>query len=379
MILAMPTLVVLLSGFLQSKPATKRPVKTAAKPAVPVRPAVAEKAEQARLAGQFEEAIKLYQQGLRTNPKWSEGWYFLGTIYYERDQAKECVDAMGRFAKLEPKVSSGFAVLGLCLFQATDYANSLAALTHAERLGLPRGEKLTDVASYHAALLYTKESNFERALQILNTFSNREPQDPKIVEAMGIAALRKPIFPTELAPEDREVVYRTGRAVLTAGNRRTPEAAKLLTEIIQDFPKMPNLHFVYGNLLVSADPDRGVAVLEEELAIQPNHLPTLVLLGLEYLRRNEWAKATEYGERATANSPLNFTGHVILGRALVESGADVKRGIKELERAKDLEPTSPQVRIALASAYAKDNRREDAATQRAEFLRLKKLIEEQRK
>lgn len=153
----------------------------------------------------------------------------------------------------------------------------------------------------------------------------------------------------------------------------------MLAEIVADYPTTPNIHFVYGSLLINADPDKGIEVLRKELTIQPKHLPTLVLLGLEYLRRGEPDKAIEIGEAAVAASPTNFTGHVVYGRALVESNKDLNQGIHELELASRLEPTSPQVRIALASAYAKAGRREDAAAQRAEFQRLKKLLEEQAK
>lgn len=343
--------------------------------AAPPSPTAA-RATKARIDGKLDDAVLLYRQALRISPKWSEGWYFLGTIHYEKDRPRDCVKAMGEFVRLEPKVSSGYALLGLCLYQAQDYAGALTALIRAERLGLPRGEPLTDAASYHAAILYTRDENFERALQILNFFSNRDPLDPKIIEATGIAALRRPIFPKDLALEDRPLVYRTGRAVLTAGNRHVPEAAAQFAEIVADYPAAPNLHFVYGSLLINADPDKGIEVLNQELKLQPKHLPTLVLLGLEYLKRGEPEKAIAIGDDAVAAAPTNFTGHVVYGRALVESGKDLNEGIRQLEMASKLEPTSPQVRIALASAYAKAGRREDASAQRAEFQRLKKLLEE---
>jgi tetratricopeptide (TPR) repeat protein len=337
--------------------------------------AVAARATKARLDGKLDQAILLYRQALKLSPKWAEGWYFLGTIYYEKDQPRECVHAMGQFTRLAPNVSSGYAILGLCLYQAKDYAGALTALNRAERIGLPRGEPLTEVASYHAALLYTRDENFERALQILNFFSDRPQLDPKIIEAAGIAALRKPIFPQDLPVEDRALVFRTGRAVLTAGARHIPEAVAQFADIVADYPTAPNLHFVYGSLLVNTDPDRGVEELRKELALQPKHLPTLVLLGLEYIRRGEWDQAAALGEQAVAAAPTNFTGHVVYGRALAEGGKDLSRGIYELELASRLEPTSPQVRIALASAYAKAGRREEAAAQRAEFQRLKKQLE----
>lgn len=340
-------------------------------------PPAGAKATEARLNGNLEQAIALYRQALKTQPTWAEGWYFLASLHYERDEAKECVPAMTRFISLAPEVSKGAAILGLCRFQLGDYAGALSSLIRAERLGLPRGDNLTDVASYHAAILFTKDENFERALKVLNFFANREPLDPKIIEAVGIASLRRPIFPSELPLEDREVVYRVGRAILTASNRRTAEAERLFAAIVSDFPNTPNLHFAYGGLLIAIDPEKGIPVLKREIEIQPNHLPARILLGIEYLNRGEPELALPLGEQAVLLAPSNFTSHVVLGRALAEGGTNVSRGIEELEKAIKLEPTSPQVRIALAKAYTKAGRLADAATQRAEFQRLKKLIEEQ--
>ena len=365
------TPLLLLFALQGGKPAPVKPLNPA------IAPPIAPKATQARLAGDLDKAVTLYRQGLKTQPNWAEGWYFLGTIHYERDQSKECVAAMGQFVKLAPEVSNAAAILGLCLFQSKDYAGALSALIRAERLGLPRGEALTDVASYHAAMLFTKDENFERAMKILNFFANRDPLDPKIVEAAGIATLRMGIFPSELPTADREVVYRTGRAILTAGNRRTAEAVRQFTAIVHDFPSTPNLHFAFGTLLIGADPEQAIATLRKELEIQPKHLPARVLLGIEYLNRGEPGPAVQLGEEAVALAPANFTGHVVLGRALAESGSDVSRGIQELEYAAKLEPASPQVRIALASAYAKAGRTKEAAAERTEFQRLKKLLEDQ--
>lgn len=56
----------------------------------------------------------------------------------------------------------------------------------------------------------------------------------------------------------------------------------------------------------------------------------------------------------------------------MDSG-EVENGIKELELAKKQAPGSPQTRIALASACAKVGRSEEAARERAEFLKLKQF------
>jgi cytochrome c-type biogenesis protein CcmH/NrfG len=339
----------------------------------PARTPLQEAATQARLAGRVADAISKYKQALQVSPSWSEGWYYLGVITYEQDRARDCTDAFTRFVKLQPKVAAGFAFLGLCLYKSADYRGALSALDRAERIGLPAGEQLTDVVNYHAALLYTKGGNFERALQMLDYFARRDAVEPKLIELAGIAGLRRPIFPPDLPAEDRELIYRVGRAVMTVAERRVTQAFEMFDELKRDFPAALNLHYLYGSFLLgAAELDAAIREFEAELKLQPDHLPSLVVIGLQHLKKNDFAQALQYGERAVRLAPGNCTAQALLGRALVEGDLDVPRGVAALERAVGLEPESPQVRFALASAYAKAGRKEDAAKQRVEFLRLKK-------
>jgi predicted Zn-dependent protease len=99
-----------------------------------------------------------------------------------------------------------------------------------------------------------------------------------------------------------------------------------------------------------------------------------VSIVFEYLKRSEPENALPYARSAVQYAPQSFATHASLGRALVESG-DVEKGIKELEISVQMAPGSPQTRIALASAYAKVGRKEDAARERAEFLKLQKQLD----
>ena len=42
-------------------------------------------ADEARLAERFDDAISLYGQALKVKPKWAEGWWYIGAIFYQRD------------------------------------------------------------------------------------------------------------------------------------------------------------------------------------------------------------------------------------------------------------------------------------------------------
>ena len=73
--------------------------------------------------------------------------------------------------------------------------------------------------------------------------------------------------------------------------------------------------------------------------------------------------------RASNWRSASYATHTLLGRILVESGS-LEPALKELETARQMQPDDPQPRIALASLYTKLGRKEDAARERREFLRI---------
>jgi tetratricopeptide (TPR) repeat protein len=101
----------------------------------------------------------------------------------------------------------------------------------------------------------------------------------------------------------------------------------------------------------------------------------MVTIANEYIQRKDFQSALPYAQKATELEPQSFPAHVVLGRVLAEGDLDIPRGIQELEEARKLAPGSPQVRIALATAYAKAGRKEDAARERREFLRLRQEVD----
>ncbi|MDX2153984.1 MAG: tetratricopeptide repeat protein [Bryobacteraceae bacterium] len=351
------------------------PPPPAAKPPAAPFATVAAEAAAAREADRIDDALRLYRRAVTVKPGWQEGWWYLGTLYYGKDQYPQCRDAFRRFVAIEARMSPAWAMLGLCEFQTKEFARALERLEKATTLGLPEGEQLTGVAQYHHALLLTKAGNFERALLILTLIARKSTAaSPEVVALAGIASLRKPIFPHELAEGDRELALRLGRAVITAAERKQAEARRQFEEVLADYPAAPHVHYLFGAFLLSSEPDRGIAELRKEIEISPDHLPALVSLSMEYLKRGEPASARPFAERAAKQSPGNFAARTAFGRALIESG-DLSPGIAELEAAVKLAPDSPQVRIALASAYAKAGRKEEAARERAEFARLRKLLD----
>ena len=335
-------------------------------------PELARQAAAAREANRPQEAATLYRRALRQKPDWTEGWWYLGTILYDRNSYAEAADALSHFVKLEPKAAPGWAILGLCEFETGRYADSLAHVERGITLGLANDNPLAKVARYHSALLLTRSGQFERALVRFSELSTLGANDQDTVVAAGLAGLRIPILPAELRPARRPLVEQVGRAVMAAGGRQAAAAKPLFEQLVAAYPNEPQLHNLYGSYLLGMDPDAALREWQRELEISPGHVPARLQIAFEYLKRGEAPKAVPYAEEAVRIEPESFAAHNALGRALTESG-ERARGLVELEKARDLAPDSPEARVALASAYAAAGRPQDAARERAEFVRLRNL------
>src|ERR1700752_3690593 len=87
---------------------------------------LAARATAARQSNQIPEAIDLYTQAVAANPKWEEGWWYLGTIFYDGNQYAKAQNALTHMLALDPKAIPALSLRGLCEFETGDYSQSLA-------------------------------------------------------------------------------------------------------------------------------------------------------------------------------------------------------------------------------------------------------------
>ncbi len=329
---------------------------------------IAKQAAAAREANRIEDAIRLYREGVRIKPSWAEGWWYLGTLYYDANRFPAAKDALLRFVKIQPDAAPGWAMLGLSEFETKDYKDSLAHLERGLKGGLPEAG-VANVARYHAALLLTRSGQFELAVNDLNQLAVRGVDNADTILALGLAALRVPVFPEDLAPDKRPLVEDVGHVMFDTGARRATAAQAGFEKLVAKYPDEPEIHFLYGNFLISSDPDRAIQEWSRELQVSPKHVPARVQIALEYIKRGAYPKALPSAREAVSLDPASFAAHYALGRALAATG-NLREGTQELEKARQLAPDSPETRMALASAYTEAGRKDDAARERAEFLKL---------
>jgi tetratricopeptide (TPR) repeat protein len=334
-------------------------------------------ATEARLAERWNDAITLYAKAVKLKPDYVEGYWYQGTAYYSLDDFAHCSDMFRGVVRLAPKNGGAYAFLGLCEFGLRDYDRSLQHLLQARILGVGDAKELDNVARFHAAILMTRMEQYEQALERLGEFAAEGDDNPRVIEAMGIATLRMPMLPNEYPPERREMILMAGRASYMMATRNTASAEKAFETLAARYPETPNVHYAYAICLLLEKPDKAIEEFSRELELQPGHPASMIQIAFEYENRGDTAAALPWAQKAVAAVPKDFAAHKALGQALLDSG-DVAGAIKELQTGIALAPESPGLHFTLARAYQRAGRLEDAAKEREEFMRLDKLARSRR-
>jgi tetratricopeptide (TPR) repeat protein len=361
----------------------------AARPAVaPVRPSpaptpalsfdeVAKRAAAARDKDALDEAIRWYQEGARQRPNWDEGLWYLATLLYDKDRFGEARDAFRRFLVVKPEAGPAWALRGMCEFRLKEYDGALRSLQKGTDLGYGTNTAVQRAAWFHLAMLLVRVGQFERAVGPLTFLARSEPESERLFEVAGLMLLRRAKLPADITAGEREVVALAGQAAFAHLARDGQKAAERFRQLVERFPKTPNVHYAYGIFLLGGDSNAALAEFRRELEIQPGSVFARLDLAFELIRRGDFQEALAPSEEAVRLAPGLFASHNALGRALTETGA-LDRGILELETAARLAPESPEMHFALARAYTKAGRKDDAARARATFAELDRKRRERR-
>ena len=224
---------------------------------------LARQATSAREQGNAGEAIRYYQQALQIHPEWEEGWWYVGTLLYDRNQFTEALPAFTKVTELDPKLGPAWSFLGLCAFETKDYPAALAALDKGHELGTEQVPSIGKVADYHLALLLIQHGDFERATALLGSeFAHGQVAD-QVKVALGLAFLRVPLLPEQVDPSRDGAVATAGSiAVLLAQNERA-EAQSSCRQALNDYPQIANFKSACEAISGAAVPGQATASAAE--------------------------------------------------------------------------------------------------------------------
>jgi tetratricopeptide (TPR) repeat protein len=332
-------------------------------------------ADDARMTGSFDVAIQHYSEAVRIRPQWSDGWWYLGAIYYEKDLYPQARDAFSRLVALEPRRGPAWAMLGLCQYQTRELESAVTSLQHVFSLGLDGNKELESVVRYHAALLYIHFEQFEFAYDVLR----EQPltnSSPKVVEAFGLIMLRLPLLPHEVPADKRDQVLLAGQAGFYMATLRVDEARKAFNDLVARYPDDANVHYSFGVFMTHQDIDIALKEFYRALELNPQHQAAMVQIAFEYLKRREYDTALPLAEKSVELKPNMYAARNVLGRVLLELG-QTARAVSELEAGVRLAPESPQMHFALARAYARAGRKQEAENENAIFKKLQEKYKQQ--
>lgn len=331
---------------------------------------LSQRAAEARDANRLEEAATLYAKALALGPNWTEGWWSLGTIEYDQDHYKKAALAFQRVIALDPANGTAHAMLGLCQFELGKDALALQSLLKAEQLNIIKDEQLRTVALYHLGLLQLRARRFGDAKETLSQLAKVHIRTKEVNTALGLAALL--IAPKDAPPEGTPgatVVERAGEAEAQLTVKDFEQAKRTYTQLVDEYPAYPNLHFAFGRLLLETnETDRAVEQFQLELKRDPESVNSMLeIASVRYQADSE--EGLHYAEEALKLSPRLPFAHYLVGLLRLDTG-NAAGAIPELEIAEKAFPNESRVYFSLGSAYARVGRKAEAAKARAEFARL---------
>jgi len=331
---------------------------------------LSQRAAEARDANRFEEAVTLYTKALALRPNWTEGWWSLGTIEYDQDHYAKAALAFQKVIALDPANGTAHAMLGLCQFELDKDALALQSLLKAEQLNIIKDEQLRTVALYHLGLLQLRARRFGDAKETLSQLAKVRIRTKEVSTALGLAALL-------IAPKDAPlegtpgatVVERAGEAEAQLTVKDFEQAKRTYTQLVDEYPAYPNLHFAFGRLLLETnETDQAVEQFQLELKRDPENVNSMLeIASVRYQVDSE--EGLHYAEEALKLSPRLPFAHYLVGLLRLDTG-NAAGAIPELEIAEKAFPNESRVYFSLGSAYARVGRKAEAAKARAEFARL---------
>ena len=336
------------------------------------------KANQAREAGNLDEAIDLYRKAISYSHKWDEGWWYLATLLYEKDQYPEAVKAFNNAAALNPKSGAPIVMMALCEFRLGDYDNALVHMIQGRQRGVGDNPELKKVMRFHEGMLLLLKSEFEMAQKIFNSLSYDNVNTEQLFIATGLSILRIPSLPSQidLKHPDYQMIRRAGYAQHLVAQLNTSDGQREYDRLAADFAKTPGIFYAFGRyqLYQQRNPDAAIEAFKKEIENSPTH--ALARLQIAYIKINnkEPQDGVKLAEEGVKLNPRLSLGHYILGRLYLDTGEN-PRAIEELEIAQRMSPDEAKIYFALARAYSKAGRKADADQARQNFTRLNAAAE----
>jgi len=226
------------------------------------------------------------------------------------------------------------------------------------------GKRTIALAGVRCAMSLNQQND---AMSFVSWLQQAYPKDPEVlflaVHVFNELSLRNARELMDSAPDSPLVVE------LNAENfEKQGELAKAIAEyriLLERVPAKPGIHFRIGGLIMSMPATETSAAearqeFEQELKINPQNAAAEYYLGELARQEDHLEDAIQHFARSTKLYPDFAEAYGGLGRSLLDSGKAAD-AVSPLETAVKLAPENPTLHLALATAYQRLGRKEDAA------------------
>jgi tetratricopeptide (TPR) repeat protein len=193
-------------------------------------------ADESWQADRTEDAVRYYRAGVDLNPLWHDGWWRLGQALSEASCHEAARDALRRVVRLKPGAGPGWTLLGLSEYHLGLHDHAFADLSRGISLGATSAPEIGRRGLHTLTLLLIRRGDFTTPSRHLAILVRIEPDEPELVSACGLMALRRPQLPSEVPQADREVVAAAGRAACAAFAGRSDEARRGFQDLAARYP-----------------------------------------------------------------------------------------------------------------------------------------------
>ncbi len=326
-------------------------------------------ANAARDANRLDDAVTLYKRALALKPSWAEGWFSLGTIYYDQNKYQQAAPAFRKAVALQPKQGTGLAMLGLTEFELGQDDLALKHIQASADIGMADDPQLHKVVLYHEGVLLQRKGKFESAQQTLEQLCLQGVQSDELANTLGMVLLRSQAKAPPTESPNAQILGTIGRAECLAAQRKYDQGRAIFSPLVEQYPDYRGIHYAYGMFLQEARDDNGaVKQFQEEIKNNPRDVEShLRIAAAKY--KTDSAAGLPYAQEAVQLDPKQPFAHYLLGLLLLDVDK-YQAAIPELEIARKAFVSDPKVYFALGSAYARAGRKEDAARARAKFEQL---------
>ena len=326
--------------------------------------AEAEQARRAFGAGNYQEAISLYEELIKKAPGVAEIHSNLAAAYYFSgrfaDAAREAQVAL----KLKPTLLNAHYFLGASLAESGYCRQAFPYLQEDfPRVKDPRLRRIIGTDALRCSMAM---NHVNKALDYSRVLSREFPSDPEILYLTAHLFSDLSTQASQRLMETAPTSYQFHRmnAEVLEIQGKLPEALVEYRKVLRLDSHVPGVHYEIGSIMLQQNHDLATLreakkEFEAELQIDPGNARAEFQLGEIAGVVRDWKDAITHFANATRLDPDMVPALVSLGEAYVSAGR-VEDALAPLKRATELDPQNVDAHYRLSVAYRRLGRNHEA-------------------